>query len=525
MRVIVAAHAQSTANRAIRELGRSGAWVLVVFLLVIGTTFLAPLWAAMLGLGFVLGKSLESGSATPAIIALLGGLLFGMSYFGGATSGTISGAKQLTWEAYRTYPVRLRSVFLAELAASAVDLMPMVLGISTAALCLGLGIANVALVPLLPFVLVEGVLGALVVQLLVGTLAERLVRRLRVALSVLALVLGVGIVLGALAGTVPEGDPVTTALGALARLRAPLEHAAIVLPTTWTARSLAALARGQVLEACLDHLVPIAALVVLALIAARMLERDASQPAIADGPTERLWSFRSAAAGIARLQLRTVVDSRVGRFGLVFPLVVVVLVRGPLTLLFGRAPWAVPAAFIYVALLGTQFQLNQFGLDGHGTKALLLLPIDEIDLWRGKARGLLAYQSLQAISLGLFLMVVQRPSAVEMVSGVLVFFGMVSVENTVGRVTSVVVPRMLPRKRMQSNASPIGLVLVALSLSLGFGGTVGTAFALLAHRAPAWRPVMAGGLLTSALILQHVLLPGAVTRLRRRKETLLAALG
>ena len=78
MRAIVAAHAQSTANRAMRELGRSGVWVLVVFLVVIGATFLAPIWAAMLGLGFVLGKSLEA-EPTPTIMALLGGLLFDQS--------------------------------------------------------------------------------------------------------------------------------------------------------------------------------------------------------------------------------------------------------------------------------------------------------------------------------------------------------------------------------------------------------------------------------------------------------------
>jgi hypothetical protein len=500
--------------------------VLVTFVVVIGAMVLAPLWAGMLGLGFVLGKSLDVRSAT--IEALLGGLLFGVSYFGGATSGTISGAKHLTWEAYRTYPVRLRSVFLAELAASAVDLMPIVLGLSTAALCVGLGIANVALVPLLPLVLVEGVAGALVVQLLVGTLAERLVRRLRVAMSVLALAVAVGMVLGSQASLMSTGsaaDPLVAALGSIARLRAPLERAAFILPTTWTARSLGAMAQGRVLEACLDHLVPIGVLVVLALVAARMLERDAAVSEASDQPSKRLWSFRSPVAGVARLQFATVLDSRVGRFGLVFPLVVVVLVRGPLTALFGHTPWAVPGAFIYVALLGSQFQLNQFGLDAHGTKTLLLLPLDEADILRGKARGLLAYQSLQALGLGLFTTVMQRPSVIELASGILVFFGMVAVENTVGRVTSVLLPRMMPRKRMQSNATPIGLVLVALALSLGFGGTIGTAFALLAHHAPAWRPVMAAALLAIAVTLQRTLLPSAAHRLRHRKETLLAALG
>ncbi len=506
-----------------RELGRSGALALGIFIVLIGGTFLAPLWLAMLGLGFVLGRSLESPS--PTVETLLGALLFGMSYFGGATSGTVSGAKQLTWEAYRTYPVRLRTVFFAELVASAMDLMPVVLFVSTAAFSLGLGIASPRLVPLLPFVLVEGIAGALVVQLLIGTLAERLVRKLRVALSVLALVVAVGIVLGTMVGVQAPADPMMAALTSVARLREPLERLALLLPTTWTARSLSALARGDWLTACADHLVPLVTLALLAWLTARLLQREAEVELPSEQRPARLWSFRSAAAGVARLQLATVLDSRVGRFGLVFPLVIVVLVRGPLTALFGRTPWAVPGAFIYVALLGSQFQLNQFGLDAHGTKALLLLPIDESDILRGKARGLLVYQSLQGLSLGLFLTVVQRPSVVELASGVLVFFAMVLVENTVGRMTSVLLPRMLPRKRVQSNATPIGLVLVALSLSLGFGGVVGTAFAVLGHRAPAWRPVVALGLLGAAAITQRASMGSAVRLLRRRKETLLGALG
>jgi hypothetical protein len=519
---VLAAHAHATRNRATRELGRSGVWVLMLGLAMIGTTFLAPLWLAMLAVGFGFGRELPGPHAEP----LLGALLFGLSYFGGATSGTISGAKQLTWEAYRTYPVRLRTIFLAELAASTIDLMPVVLGVATLALCAGIGLANPRLVPLLPVVALEGVAGVVVVQLLVGALAERIVRRIRVVLNALALVMAVGLVLATMLPSHAQStDPMTAALALVTRAEGPLERAAVVLPTTWIARSLGALAEGRVLAALGCHLVPLAALALAGFAAAHMLQREAAGDVATDLPPERLWSFRTPLAGVARLQFATILDSRVGRFGLVFPLVVVVLVRGPLTVLVGRAPWAVPAAFIYVALLGTQFQLNQFGLDAHGTKALLLLPIDEADLFRGKARGIVLYQSLQALSLGVFLTAVQRPSFVELASGVLVFYAMVATENAVGRATSVLVPRMLPRKRMQSNATPLGLVLVALFMSLVFGGTLGVSFALLASRAPAYRPLVAAGLLVIALAAQRLLLPHASRLLRRRKETLLAALG
>ena len=519
---LLAAHLQATRNRATRELGRSGVWVLGLFIALIGTTFLAPLWVAMLGLGWAFGTSLPSASSE----ALLGALLFGMSYLGGATSGSISGAKQLTWESYRTYPVRLRSIFLAELVASAFDLMPIVLGVATAALCAGLAMANPRLLPLLPLVLLEGVIGVLVVQLLVGALAERLIRRLRVALNVLVLVLAIGIVFATMVPiATSSSDPMAAAITTASRARELLERAAFVLPTTWTARSLGALADGRVGAALAYQAIPIAALLAMGRVAAHLIERETASDVIGDEPSERLWSFRTAVEGVARLQFATILDSRVGRFGLVFPLVVVVLVRGPLTTIVGRAPWAVPGAFIYVALLGSQFQLNQFGLDAHGTKALLLLPIDEADIWRGKARGLALYQSLQAISLAVFLVLVQRPSVAEIASGVLVFFAMVAVQNAVGRPTSVLMPRMMPRKRVQSNATPLGAVLIALAMSLGFGGILGVAFAVLARHAPAYRPLVAAALLALALFAQRALLPHATQLLRRRKEKLIAALG
>jgi hypothetical protein len=520
---LVAAHAQATRNRATRELGRNGILVLLVFLSFIGATFLLPLFLGMVGVGWVLGGSLHE--ADRAMEAVSGALLFGLSYFGGATSGTVSGAKQLTWESYRTYPVRLASVFLAELTASAADLMPIVLGTATLALCAGLAVANRRVLPLLPLVVVEGVAGALVMQLLVGALADRIVRRLRVVLAMLALLLAIGVVLGSMAGDTSPNDAVGLAHALILRLRSPLEHAAVLLPTTWTVRSLTALTQGRVGIALLEQLVPLGALALLAFAAATLLEREQAHAALDDGPSERLWSFRDARSGVAKLQLTTILNSRIGRFGLVFPLVVVVLIRGPLTTLAGRAPWAVPGAFLYVALLGSQFQLNQFGLDAHGTKALLLLPIDERDIWRGKARGLLAYQSLQAASLATFLAFLNRPSIAELASGVIVFFAMVALENAVGRVTSVLMPRMMPRKRLQSNATPISLILIALTLSLGVGGTVGTAFAVLAKRAPAWRPLFAATLLLLAVGAQRLLLPAASRLLRRRKEALLAALG
>ena len=522
---LLAAHSLATRNRLGRELGRSGVWLLGIALALFGTTFLLPLWALMVAIGWLLGMGLPGRGSE----ALLGAALFATSFLGGATSGVMSGAKQLTWESYKTYPVRFRAVFVAELVASAVDLMPIVLGLSTLCMCDGVAIAAPRTLWILPIVFAEGVCGVLLVQLLVGALAETLVRRLRVALGVLAVVVWIAIAVSAMipAELKAQGrDPFSPErLALFAQATRGLQHAALALPTTAAARSLGAWIDHRPLEALAWHLYPLTVLALVGLLAAKLLERDASGHETQDEAPEKLWSFRTPAAGLARLQFATIMDSRLGRFGLVVPLVVIALLRGPLAEISGQTAWAVPGAFLYLSLVGNQFQLNQFGLDGHGVKALLLLPIDESDLWRGKARGLILYQALQAALLAGLLAVLLRPPLLFLVAGVVLFFVMAIVQNAVGRATSVWMPRMLPRKSVRANTTPIGLVLVGLALSVVGGGALGSAFAALARFAPrALVPGMLLALAASALA-NRALLPRAARGLRFGKERLLAALG
>jgi len=522
---LLAAHAFATRNRLRRELGRSGVWLVGLALAFFGTTFLLPLWGLMVAVGWLLGMGLPGAGSE----ALLGAALFAMSFLGGATSGAMGGAKQLTWESYKTYPVRLRAIFAAELLASAVDLMPIVLGISTLCVCAGVAIAAPRALWLLPLVFVEGLAGVLVVQLFVGALAESVIRRLRVGLGVLAVVVWIGIAVSAMipAELKAQGsDPFAPAhLAALARATRALQHAALALPTTGAARSLGAWLDHRPLEALAWHLYPLAVLALLALASAKLLDRDASGRSSEDEAPEKLWTFRTPAAGLARLQFATIMDSRVGRFGLIVPLVVLALLRGPLAQVAGQTAWAVPGAFLYLSLVGNQFQLNQFGLDGHGVKALLLLPIDEGELWRGKARGLLLYQALQAALLAGLLAVLQKPAPEQLAGGVVLYFVMAMVQNAIGRATSVWMPRMLPRKSVRANATPIALVLVGLALSVVGGGALGAGFAALARSAPhALVPAMLVALAVAAVV-NRALLPRAARGLKNGKEKLLAALG
>lgn len=520
---MLAAHGLATRNRAVRELGRSGVWLVSIALAILSITFLLPLWATLAGLGFIFGSGMPSEAAE----AVLGVVLFGVSFFGGAMSGAMGGAKQLAWESYRTYPVRTRSVFVAELVASALDLVPIVLGVGALALLSGVAVSQRGGYWLLPLAFAEAILALLVLQLLVGTLAERLVVRLRYALSALALAVWAGATLVAAAPEARHDDAASleARTSGLFRVVAALGKAATALPSASVIRSFHAAGAKETAHAALLHAYPIALLVALVLFANRMVAREMGSHAATDLGAVKLWSFKRPAAGLARLTFVSVMASRVGRFGLVVPLLVLVLVRGPLAAFAGQSAWTIPGAYAYLSLVANQFQLNQFGLDGHGVKSLLLLPLSERDIFAGKAWGLFFYQALAAAMLTVLLAGLQHAHALELCAGLMLFVAIVFMQNAVGRRTSVTMPRMMPRKDVRANATPIGLVLVGLLVSIAGGSVMSGAFVLLSKWAPIWLvPGMTAIAATSALV-HHLTCAGADRLFLARRETLLSALG
>ena len=265
-------------------------------------------------------------------------------------------------------------------------------------------------------------------------------------------------------------------------------------------------------------------LVVLGIVVARLLAQEAETMHDDDAGGARPWSFRTPVEGVARLQFASIITSRIGRFGLVVPLIVMALVKGPLAAAQGQRLWSVPGAFLYVSLVGSQFQLNQFGLDGHGVKTLFLLPIEERALFRGKAFGICAYQSAQALLLTALIAVWNRPSPLELVSGVVLFASLILVSNAVGRRTSVSMPRMLPRRSVRANATPLAMVLIGFGLSMGGGAVLGGTYAACMHFAP-WLllPAMLA-LLAMAAALHRAMAPRSERLLREGREKILAAL-
>lgn len=521
-RAVVASHAELTINRMRREAGRRGAAITVVlFALLLGAVIL-PVVLSLAFLGWAAAANLEH----PLGQAGLGVLYFLEAVGGGLLSGGTGGARQLAWESYRAFPLRHRTLFAAELVASLFDVVPLVLTILIGATTFGACIGAPTAAPWLLLLGAEAIGLVLVTQMLVATLAAALVRRMRFALGALVLGVAVGVTLIVPPPGAGGRPPAPIDLERMLALRGALAHVAAWLPTTSAARAAALAHEGRPVAALLRHAYPAAVLLVGGTLASRLVAREVASGGIApEGAGARLWTFRSPALGVARVTWQTLLDSAAGRFGLVVPLLTLVLVKWPLAVALGSSPYATPGAYAYVVLSTSAIQLNQFGLDGHGVKALVLLPLRTEDIFRGKALGLGFYCSVQIFTLVVLLLVVQHASLHEVIGGALLGASLNVVENTVGRWTSSWMPRRLPRRDMRSGSGPGPLVLVALGLTGGAGAVFGGIYgACLQHAPGALLPVEAA-VLGVCLAVHRLTRASAVRYFEARRERVVEAIG
>jgi len=527
-RALLAAHGQATWNRSARELGRQGAWALA---LVVGILALFGAFGLLLGgaaLGWLLGGRLER----PVVITILGTLLAFLGIGGGLIGGVLGGARELAWEAYRGFPLRLRTLYLAELTAGLADMLPMTMGLALTGLLIGLGLAAPSTLPLLPFLLLETLLMLLALQLLVGGLAAALVKRLRLALVGLGILAWLGSTLMSPGlpkrGAGPSTRPLQAAqiekVQALGRGAARVLEA---LPTHAAARSLAKAQEGQWGAALALHLYPLGLLALVMVLGARIMARETNGTAAAPttrGP-DRLWSFRHPAEGLGRLHFQTLMRSHLGRFAFLMPLMTVVLLKGPFAQFKANPLWTVPAAFAYLSLVANNFVFNQFGLDRHGVKSLLLLPVGSEDLLKGKLLGLAAHQGLQALALAGLLLALDHAGPAPLLGGMLLMGCIFLAQTSVGQWTSTWAPRPMAMDSLKNNNMPFALGLLSMGTSAFWAGLFGSAYALLAWSSPLLLvPGMA--LLFGLILTAHLLLlPAAAAALDRRREKLVEALG
>jgi hypothetical protein len=191
----------------------------------------------------------------------------------------------------------------------------------------------------------------------------------------------------------------------------------------------------------------------------------------------------------------------------------------------GHTSLTAPVAFLYLCLVSGPLQFNQFGLDGHGVKALLLLPLSPRELLQGKALGFAAFACLQSALLAVLFLLTRSLDGIQVAAGLLLAGCVFVVQNTVGQWTSAWMPRGIRRKGKSGAPLPMPVVLIHLGVSLGGGAIFGGLYMLLAQFAPAWLvPGMAAALALCGLGYWR-LLPWAADYLQLRQETLVQALG
>lgn len=502
-----------------RELGRQGAWALGLALTALAAFVALPLLLGSAIGGFALGKDLHA----PAAALIYGVIHTLLVVFGGLLGGLLGGARGVALEGLRTFPLKPRTLLAANLAAGLGDLLPAALTVILAGLHLGAALARPLAAPLLLLLFLAQVLALLVLQALVGSLAEALARRLKAALFLAGILLWAASLWPSFMGTADRSFRPQVEMGA-AHLRPILES----LPASQAFQGLAALMEGRP-SGLLRLAAAFALLACLACLALVRLRRESlapESPAPAPSRNRKLWSFRTPAAGLARLHWQSVLGSTLGRFAFLVPIIAVVLVKGPLARLPNPDLWALPAAMYYLSLTATQFQYNQFGLEGHGIKALLLLPVEGATLLEGRARALLAHQGLQLLLLTALMAFVLplRPGPVvaSLALGFLLFLG----NTALGHVLSVRYPRPIARKGLKNSALPLVSTLSSLGFGMASAGFLGGLYALLMWAFPALlAPVFLGLALLAAWAYRRWVLPAAGRYLDTHREDLMQGLG
>ncbi|WLT31449.1 hypothetical protein [Geothrix sp. PMB-07] len=534
-RALLTAHAQTSWNRSAREMGRQGTLVLVILTCLVGLFAIGPLFLGLGGLGWVLGSNFHK----PLAPVFLGLALALISIGGGLFGGIIGGARQLNWETYRGFPLKLRTLYLAELVAGLGDPLPLILGLGLLAFLVGLGLGSPASIPGLPLLFLETLGALLALQLLVGGLAAALVKRLRMALVLLGAVAWVATTLATAQLPQKSRKKETPAVQI-----APTDHAAqraqldslvergtrlvSVLPTHAAAQSLADARAGRWGLGLLRHAYPLALLALLMVLGARLVARESrdegASKAASRGP-DKLWSFSGPAEGVGRLHFRTLMASQLGRFAFLMPIMTLVLLKGPFAQLRGQSLWAVPAAFAYLSLVGNNVMLNQFGLDRHGIKAMLLLPIPAQDLLKGKLLGMAAHQGLQALLLMILLAVFEHAALGPLFAGLLMLGCVFLAQSAVGQWTSLWAPRPMALDSLKNSNMPFAVGMLSLATASLWTGLFGGLYALVAWVAPVWLvPVMALAFLL-VLAAHLALLPTMARYLDARREVLVERLG
>lgn len=516
LRALATAHVQDGVNRARRQAGVAGAWALWAMLgLVMSSTVLPS--ALVVGVLAARWAASVSQPSTEKLLPFITLLVTGFVVGGGLLGGLSGSGRQLPWELLRVYPLRRRTLFAAELFVGAVEPITAweltTLGAACVGACVGAPRLAVVLVPL---TLAHALL-LLTLRLLVDAVLRRLSRRLRSLIALLPLVPVVAL------GAVPfavRGTPKRDMHAFLTQLSEALEW----IPTHRAMKLAVALVRGEPLPSggglAVLFVVGVA-LAIAAVTAALLAQETRSGPAERAGTKARPWTFSSPTWGVARLQWTSILSSLLGRLPLLLSPLLVIVVGATQGRVEPR--WTVPLAFAYGPLACLSLLFNQFGLDRHGVKALLLLPISAAELLRGKQLAAWAWLATQAATLSVLLLLTRSAGPRDVLVGLLVYACVSLTGDMTGQLFSLWSPQPILPSAAYGRSMPLVGWLLVLAVGMLAVEWLGLAY-LLGHFLPAWQIPLLSVYVLGLLALSQVVLPLNARFLVRRRERLIESL-
>ncbi len=527
LRALAVAQWHSSLAVARRQLGATTQWILLalfIFFIVVG--FLPFLPAAAFG-GFVLSRSIAT--LQPIVLALFSLGVSAITLFMAVVFGASAGStRQLPWESLRAFPLRLRTLFWAEFFANAADLTTatyiVIFAVFAAGLCAGRPLAT----PLFLGLFLSHVVLLLAIKIISAGVAQRLLARVKfvvVLLPVLAISMAT-VPAMLFNGSSKSGSKMTLPTQAKERGIAWAISASKFTPTRPFLNAAQGSAHGQLTIQDLIGLGLVLLLVFAAVAISYWLtvsERGRGQQAQIVKP-KPLWTFTRPEVGIARLQLYSIAKSRIGQFGLFFPLITILLIRGPLARFAANSPWSTSAAFAYAALASTNLLFNQFGLDRHGVKVLLLLPISSRTLLLGKWLGFGAWQSVQLLLLIVLFMLSGQRSVVALTTGALVNLSAFFILSIIGQFCSIWQPRPLDPDSMRRSSPSLSVSILTLGTVAIIGVVVSAVLFGIKFLAPGFEIPFLALVLVALMGIAWAALPLNASYLTIRREKLLETL-
>jgi hypothetical protein len=532
LRALLTAQAQSTWNRLRREAGEASV-VAAVLVAVLAAMAVAPPAYACFVVGRSFGRALAAGRSVAAGVTAFQALILGSA----VVSGLLEQRPTFGVAGFRLYPIPRLPLLAAELVAGLLNLLPLLGGLCSLSLALGLSVGAPLATPVFLLIALQQLLWIALLHHAVGV-AARLLAGSRLAVAAVAMV-AVALV-ARLALAMVRGLP-EAARDLVRSLAAALQ----VLPFSQAYRGAEDVLRGDLAAGGARQLLMLAASGLLFAIVAALHFGTADLAAGTRGRRpERPWAKSGPVASLARVFERQVLASRDGRMAVYLPLVVSVSLALSVVAaseIQGRAaadkvPWLISAAELwarlplvglFLAILPTMddLWLNQFGHDGPAVRGLLLLPVRPEQILLGRTVGMARLQSLKgAIGIGP-LLVECRPALSEVAWGLAAAGTVFLVVSACGHLVSARLPRRVQDGAfLGSSPTPLTAFLVPSAVQLPTFAVLILTYKASAPLGP-WGPALGLSLLLVAAAVAYArLLPFLAARVMALREHLVEEL-